>query len=176
MADNFGFLIINQDLGGHTAKIFKTQDQAFVGVLGIFALHCHEVKLARVTQRVDGKMYFPFAPGHHRAQFGPVVLQLTTRRRLKPHCGPRPSQRPFWRDVRTQNAVLARITRGLDLAQNHLRVPHPLVKQPIDHRLVRVELAPASCRPPTRWCSATPQCAAYRARMNTHLRGYVLDV
>lgn len=148
MADNFGLLVINQDLGGHTAKIFKTQDQAFVGVLGVFALHCHEVKLARVTQRVDCKMYFPFAPGHHRAQFGPVVLQLATRRCFEPHRGLCPPQRPLWRDVLAQDAALALITCSLYLAQNHLGVPHPLLKQVLDYRLVGIKFAYTRPGPP----------------------------
>jgi hypothetical protein len=86
------------------------------------------------------------------------------------------AQRPFGPDVVAQDAVLPPVTRSLDLAQNHLPVPHSFPKQPIHHRLVGVKLALARCRPLAWRCATPPHRATHRARMNPHLRGDVLDV
>jgi hypothetical protein len=52
MADHLGLLIIDQDLTGYPAEVFKALDQAFVGVFGVLAGHRHEMKAARIAQGV----------------------------------------------------------------------------------------------------------------------------
>jgi hypothetical protein len=42
MADDLRLLVIDQDIGGHPAKIFETLNQAFVGMFGVLARHRHK--------------------------------------------------------------------------------------------------------------------------------------
>ena len=106
MADDLGLLVIDQDLSGHSAKIFETLNQAFIGMFGVLARHRHKMEAARVAQGVDREMHLLLAARHQRAVFGPIVLQLFARGGLEAHRRPRLAQWPLGPDVIAQDTSI----------------------------------------------------------------------
>jgi hypothetical protein len=96
----------------------------------------------------------------------PVVLQLLPWRRFEPDGCPTPPQDPLGADVVPDQGDLASVASGLDLAQDHHRVPDPLLEQSVDLGFQRIQLACARPSARVRWGSASIERPAHRLGMD----------
>src|SRR3990172_7455562 len=116
-------LVVHQHFLSDAAEVLQTADQAFVGMLGIQTVGAPDVEPPRVTQRIYTEVHLGGLPGHLYGDFTPVGLQLLARTGFETNGNPAGPQRPFVLDVAPYQRNPTPIAVGLDLAQDHHRIP-----------------------------------------------------
>ena len=109
-------VVVDPYLPGDAAEPGEGSHQTLTGVLGITARRRHDVEAPRVAQHADGNMDSLGSPGDGHDHFAPVMLQLFGGLGLEAYRGAAGSQGAPGLDVGTQDANLAVVSQGLDLA------------------------------------------------------------
>src|SRR3972149_803040 len=131
-------LVIHQHFLGHAAEILETADQALVSVLSVQAVGAPEVEAPRVAQGVDDEIDLGGLASDLGGDLAPIGLQLLARSGFETDGDPAGPQRPFGLDVAPDESDPTDVTIGLDLPQDHHRIPDVFFEEPVDLRFVRI--------------------------------------
>ena len=169
-------VVVDPYLPGDAAEPGERSHQTLTGVLGVTARRRHDVEAPRVAQHADGNMDSLGSPGDGHDHFAPVMLQLFGGLGLEPYRGAAGSQGALGLDVGTQDANLAVVSQGLDLAVDDHGVEDPGLEQLVHRFHVGLELGVPLATALAGRSSAPLKSTANRLAMHPETLGNVAPV